>query len=177
MADLDALKAARSASGKLGGRPKAKQKQNKSKPKANESNCFSHGKQTESKPKAKKSDLIGLDLIGLEESRAEETEEEPKDTPPRKAAYSIVFEIFWKQYPRRVGKDAAWKAWESRRRLGTLPSNDVLASAIDTQKRSPAWVKDSGQYIPNPATWLNQGRWQDEQASAPQSSGIKYADF
>lgn len=23
------------------------------------------------------------------------------------------------------------------------------------------WRKDNGQYIPNPATWLNQGRWDD----------------
>jgi hypothetical protein len=30
------------------------------------------------------------------------------------------------------------------------------------QKTSAQWQKDNGQYIPNPATWLNQGRWDDE---------------
>jgi len=113
--------------------------------------------------------------IRSEEIRPEQTTpEKPQDTPPRKAAYSVSFDEFWKAYPKRVGKDAAWKAWQSRTRAGTLPTIEALTAAIDTQKRSPAWVKDSGQYIPNPATWLNQGRWQDEQASAPQSSGIKY---
>jgi hypothetical protein len=24
------------------------------------------------------------------------------------------------------------------------------------------WRKDGGQFIPNPATWLNQGRWDDQ---------------
>jgi len=102
------------------------------------------------------------------------TPTEPKDIPPRKAAYSVSFDEFWKAYPRKAGKDAAWKAWQSRIKAGTLPSIEVLSAAIDIQKRSPAWTKDAGQFIPHPATWLNQGRWQDEQAGTPQSSGIKY---
>ena len=39
---------------------------------------------------------------------------------------------------------------------------DVLIAAIERQKQSQQWIKDDGQYIPNPATWLNQGRWEDE---------------
>ena len=27
---------------------------------------------------------------------------------------------------------------------------------------SAQWQRDNGQYIPHPATWLNQGRWDDE---------------
>jgi hypothetical protein len=37
-----------------------------------------------------------------------------------------------------------------------------MLSAIAKQKNTDQWKKDNGQYIPAPATWLNQGRWQDE---------------
>jgi len=39
---------------------------------------------------------------------------------------------------------------------------DKMIIAIKQQKESVQWVKDNGQYIPNPATWLNQKRWEDE---------------
>jgi hypothetical protein len=40
-----------------------------------------------------------------------------------------------------------------------------LLEAISRQKRSKQWLKDDGQYLPNPATWLNQCRWLDELAA------------
>ncbi len=67
---------------------------------------------------------------------------------------------FWNLYPRKIGKGAAEKAWKKIR-----PSNgtvgDIL-SAVENQKHWPIWERDNGQYIPNPATWLNQKRWADE---------------
>lgn len=39
---------------------------------------------------------------------------------------------------------------------------ETLLTAIERQKCSAQWSKDGGQYIPNPATWLNQCRWEDE---------------
>lgn len=70
------------------------------------------------------------------------------------------FEQFWVSYPRRIGKDAAWREWLKR-----SPSDDLTAlmiRAVERDKASPQWRKDDGQYIPNPRTWLHQGRWQDE---------------
>lgn len=40
-----------------------------------------------------------------------------------------------------------------------------MLAALAQQKKSPQWVKDGGEFIPHPATWLNQGRWQDEVAA------------
>ena len=37
-----------------------------------------------------------------------------------------------------------------------------MLEAIKEQTASEQWKRDNGQYIPNPATWLNQGRWDDE---------------
>ena len=68
-----------------------------------------------------------------------------------------AFDAFWAAYPRKVGKGDARKAFgKVRVELGTL------LSAIEAQKASQQWKRDGGRYIPNPATWLNQCRWEDE---------------
>jgi hypothetical protein len=69
------------------------------------------------------------------------------------------FEQFWAAYPKKVGKQAAQKAF---RNAHNRPRIDDLLQAIDQARRSEQWRKDGGQFIPNPATWLNQGRWDDE---------------
>lgn len=51
-------------------------------------------------------------------------------------------------------------------RLKVNGSFDKVLAAVEQQKRSEQWQKDGGQFIPHPATWLNQGRWDDEPASA-----------
>lgn len=38
----------------------------------------------------------------------------------------------------------------------------LMVTAIGRQRQSKDWIKDSGQYIPHPATWLNGRRWEDE---------------
>ncbi len=87
----------------------------------------------------------------------------PTPTPKKENAPKVAdirFEKFWSAYPSKVGKDAARRAFEKRK-----PDDETLSSmllAIDRQRRQPKWVKDGGEFIPNPATWLNEGRWQDE---------------
>lgn len=66
------------------------------------------------------------------------------------------FEDFWAAYPRRVGKAAARRSWEKAMKV-TTP--DVIGAAL----RAAEWPEDP-QYIPHPATWLNQGRWDDQPA-------------
>lgn len=63
-------------------------------------------------------------------------------------------------YPRKVGKDAAWRVW--MRKKHELPLANELAAILARQCHCEQWQRDGGQYIPHPATWLNQGRWQDE---------------
>lgn len=75
------------------------------------------------------------------------------------------FAAFWAAYPRKVGKDAAWRSWQ-KRRPDVAMTADML-SAIERQKSWTQWREDGGRFIPNPATWLNEGRWQDEGSGAP----------
>lgn len=70
------------------------------------------------------------------------------------------FAEFWAAYPKKVGKGAAERMWNKLR-----PNQQVFESilqAVELQRRCPQWTRDDGQYIPNPATWLNQRRWEDE---------------
>ncbi|MBA7561089.1 hypothetical protein ES708_02724 [subsurface metagenome] len=82
-----------------------------------------------------------------------------KDRNGRDRSGSFDFDQFWSLYPRKVGKKAASKAWDKAK---DKPALEVLLVALEAQKKSEQWKKDGGQYIPNPATWLNQGRWDDE---------------
>lgn len=73
------------------------------------------------------------------------------------------FTEFWQTYPKKTAKPAALRAFKK-----VNPSADTFSrmlNAIALGKASAAWKKDNGQYIPNPATWLNNRRWEDEQQS------------
>lgn len=76
-----------------------------------------------------------------------------------KVRQDYEFELFWAKYPKKVGKKAAQKAFQNAQ---NRPQIDDLLEAIDRAMKSEQWRKDGGQFIPNPATWLNQGRWDDE---------------
>jgi hypothetical protein len=67
------------------------------------------------------------------------------------------FELFWNAYPRKVGKKKAQEAFKK-----VKIDIQLIISSIEKQKKSDQWLKDGGQYIPYPSTWLNQERWNDE---------------
>jgi len=69
------------------------------------------------------------------------------------------FDEFWKDYPKKIGKGAAWKAFGKASKITKLP---ILLAAIKLQARSEQWQKAGGQFVPTPATWLNEERWNDE---------------
>ena len=75
-------------------------------------------------------------------------------------AYSADFESFWVHYPRKIGKDAAWRAY--KRRSGEIPKGEDIAAILARHNQTEQWQRDGGQYIPHPATWRNQGRWKDD---------------
>jgi hypothetical protein len=90
----------------------------------------------------------------------EREREKEKEREKERNTYGDDFLEFWKSYPKKVGKDEAWRAWKKRN--GSKPSIEIIVNAVEMQKKSNQWIRDGGQYIPNPATWINQGRWADE---------------
>lgn len=75
------------------------------------------------------------------------------------------FEKFWKSYPRKVGKGAAEKSFKKYKPDDAL--TERMIASVEAHKRSDQWRRDGGQYIPHPATWLNQRRWEDELEEEP----------
>lgn len=100
-----------------------------------------------------------------------ESNPNPNPNPIQRAreADDVAFEAFWMSYPRKVGKQAAKKAFDKV----NVPVK-TLVDAVERQKCSAQWRKENGRYIPNPATWLNQGRWEDE---VNVSTGNVFADL
>ena len=84
------------------------------------------------------------------------------------------FDIFWKAYPKKKGKQDALKSF-----LKIKVPLDTLLTSLEKQKSSAEWQKDGGQFVPHPATWLNGARWEDEvdelpfAVSAPKRREIK----
>ena len=97
------------------------------------------------------SDLIRPDKIRLDKIRLDK-----KQTISTKVL-DTDFEYFWQDYPKKVGKDAALKSWHK-----VKPNVDIVIEALIWQKLSKQWQTEDGKYIPNPATYLNQGRYKDE---------------
>ena len=68
-----------------------------------------------------------------------------------------AFDEFYRNFPRKIAKRDAEKAWakltpdEQRQAIEALPKHTRYWDATTTKE-----------YIPYPATWLNAARWEDE---------------
>ena len=83
---------------------------------------------------------------------------DPKASDEASARPQSDFDQFWSAYPAKVGKKAAQQAWS--RAKDRPPLADLLAALERYRRTKPAdrdWC--------HPSTWLNQGRWDDEDAS------------
>lgn len=121
------------------------------------------------------------DSIGessLEQVEVRKEEEDIGASPKKKPIPSDKengFDLFWNAYPKKVAKVAAKKAF-----LKVNEPVDVLIKAIEEQKKSKQWKESNGQFIPNPSTWLNQERWNDQldvETNNPASDSIANYDI
>ena len=105
----------------------------------------------------------------VKKSKVKKSKEENSKTinkPPispkgdREELQEIRFNEFWELYPKKQSKSPALKAWLK------LKLDDELFQAIITalkeQINCDQWQRSNGQFIPNPLTWINQKRWEDE---------------
>ena len=87
------------------------------------------------------------------------------DTDDEKPAVEIVdredawFREFWKEYPKKVAKKDAHKAFMKACR-NEQTFNEIMAGL--EQSKEISWSRRDMKYIPNAATWLNGERWTDD---------------
>jgi len=77
-----------------------------------------------------------------------------------------LFEIFWSAYPKKKSKGQAKKTWKKLNPDEFLL--DRILASIETAKKSKQWLKDDGDFIPHPSTWLNAEGWEDEEYTPPE---------
>ena len=97
----------------------------------------------------------------LDDKQKQSQKQSQRETSPKapKGAEPVGFDEFWKAYPRKAAKPAAIKAW-----VKLNPNDETfrkILESVKTQAASPDWLKDGGQFIPYPATYLNGRRWED----------------
>ena len=95
------------------------------------------------------------------------------DASPRpRDEISELFDVFWSTYPRKTAKANALKSWRKIKPNKGLAQRIILA--VREQAKTSQWTRDDGQYIPHPATWLNQRRWEDEIEPSPSAPENPY---
>lgn len=104
----------------------------------------------------------GVERVSANGSSSLPEPDAKKARKPKVLAANPAFEAFWALYPRRVGKLLARSSWEKHK-----PPLELVKAALAWQGKSEQWTKDGGQFIPHPATWLNQHRWEDEKPRKP----------
>ena len=80
------------------------------------------------------------------------------------------FAEFWAAYPKGKPRHPALKSWRSLKPDAELRAK--IMAALEAHKRSRQW--QNPQYVPHPATWLNQRRWEDEFAADGAKPKIDY---
>ena len=110
------------------------------------------------------------------ESISESTVESvPESKETKKDLQRERFDEFWSLYPRKVGKQAALKAWRKIRPDADLHAK--IVAAVNSQKTTEQWTIENGRFVPNPTTWLNQGRWDDELPKGNGQSGGRQGPY
>lgn len=80
------------------------------------------------------------------------------------ASVDALFGRFYEAYPKKKSRGDAEKAWAKIKPDEHLA--EQILQAVLRAKTSADWLKDNGQFIPYPASWLNAKGWLD--AVAPE---------
>ena len=84
------------------------------------------------------------------------TDEKPRQKIDAKIGEE--FKLFYDTYPKKVGREKAFKTFKSARKKTPF---DEIIGGLKNQIQNNHFPKDK-KYIPHPSTWLNGSQWEDE---------------
>ncbi len=99
-------------------------------------------------------------LTTTKEYKEDKNDKEGKELIKNTTCATDRFNSFWAAYPKKKSKGNAETAWNKIK-----PNNglfEIIMTSLNTAKKSKDWIKENGQYIPYPASWLNAKGWEDE---------------
>lgn len=70
------------------------------------------------------------------------------------------FDRFYRLYPRKQKRPSAESAWKKIKPDAEL--RETIIAALGRHCLRPDWIKEKGQFVPLPASWLNGRCWEDE---------------
>jgi len=74
-----------------------------------------------------------------------------------------LFDVFWSEYPNKVGKKKALEEWKKVKSIKELMPK--ILSSLKAQKASKKLKKTNGKFAPefqDPERWIKNERWEDE---------------
>lgn len=110
------------------------------------------------------------DISLISEKYQDDAPEKRQRREETESASPVGFAEFWSAYPKKTAKGDAEKAWKKHK-----PDLAACLAALAVAKQSSDWIKDGGQFIPHPATWINGKRWEDGVAGAHPSTNPLFA--
>ena len=84
----------------------------------------------------------------------------------------LEFEKFWKDYPRRVSKQAALRSFKTARKSASFDS--IMAGLAAAKLRDHRFSDEK--FTPYPASWLNAGGYVDHEAQPEVETDLEYDD-
>lgn len=100
---------------------------------------------------------LGTTQMGIDKGKKKKSRQ-AKNDPANETALMAIFQKFYVEYPKHVGRGAAIRALRGALKIATADQ------IIEGAKKYAAWCMENAtdfKYIPHPATWLNQQRWLD----------------
>lgn len=80
-----------------------------------------------------------------------------------RASQTREAEQIYEAYPKKTARQDALRAIEKA--LKIVPHATLLEAVTAYSACVATWAPDERQFIPNPATWFNDGRWDDDRAT------------
>ena len=118
-----------------------------------------------------KSEAERLEKLESEKQAKANSEAKAKAKSQLVAQAEKNFELFWSAYPNKKSKKAAFEKF--KRIDFNKNSFESIMYSLEKQKQSSDWIKNGGQYVPMPQTWIFNERWTDEvQAPAQQHTDV-----
>lgn len=70
------------------------------------------------------------------------------------------FDEFWKKYPRKMNRHDAQQAWNELSPDNELQTQ-IQSAVVSSTQFDPQWTRENGRFIPSPARYLRERRWED----------------
>jgi hypothetical protein len=99
----------------------------------------------------------------------------PSSTTSTSTSFSAGAEEFLAAYPKKTGLQVGLQTYLSL--IVDDAEKSAVLAGLDRWKNSESWAKDNGKWIPEPARWLTDRRWQEHPAPAQPTGGYVTPPF